>query len=82
MEQHAGVDVSLEWSSVCIVDASGKIVRETKVASEPEVLVEFFKGLNFPVTRIGLEAGPLSQWLNAGLARAGFETVLVGDATR
>jgi transposase len=77
MEQHAGIDVSLEWSSVCIVDASGKIVRETKVASEPEVLVEFFKGLSFPVTRIGLEAGPLSQWLHAGLTRAGFETVLL-----
>lgn len=77
MEQHAGIDVSLEWSSVCIVDASGKIVRETKVVSEPEVLVEFFKGLSFPVTRIGLEAGPLSQWLHAGLARAGFETVLL-----
>jgi hypothetical protein len=27
MEQHAGIDVSLEWSSVCIVDASGKLVR-------------------------------------------------------
>jgi transposase len=77
MEQHAGIDVSLEWSSVCIVDASGKIVRETKVASEPEVLVAFFKGLSFPVRRIGLEAGPLSQWLQAGLARAGFETVLL-----
>src|SRR5215472_6995454 len=77
MEQHAGIDVSLEWSSVCVVDASGKIVREIKVASEPEVLVEFFKGLSFPVTRIGLEAGPLSQWLHAGLTRAGFETVLL-----
>jgi transposase len=77
MEQHAGIDVSLEWSSVCIVDASGKIVRETKVASEPEVLVAFFKGLSCPVRRIGLEAGPLSQWLQAGLARAGFETVLL-----
>ena len=77
MEQHAGIDVSLEWSSARIVDASGKIVRETKVASEPEVLVEFFKGLSFPVMRIGLEAGPLSQWLHAGLARAGFETVLL-----
>src|SRR5262249_8442766 len=75
--QHAGIDVSLEWSSVCIVDASGKIVREIKVASEPEVLVEFFKGLSLPVTRIGLEAGPLSQWLHAGLSRAGFETVLL-----
>ena len=77
MNYYAGTDVSLEWSSVCIVDASGKIVRETKVASEPEVLVEFFKGLSFPVMRIGLEAGPLSQWLHAGLARAGFETVLL-----
>src|SRR5262245_52963923 len=46
MEQHAGIDVSLEWSSVCIVDASCKIVKEIKVASEPEVLVEFFKGLS------------------------------------
>jgi transposase len=60
MEHHAGIDVSLEWSSVCVVDASGKIVREIKVASEP-VLVEFFKGLSFPVTRIGLEAGPLRR---------------------
>ena len=77
MEHHAGIDVSLEWSSVCVVDASGKIVREIKVASEPEVLVEFFKGLSFPVTRIGLEAGPLSQWLHAGLTRAGFEMVLL-----
>jgi transposase len=77
MEHHAGIDVSLEWSSVCVVDASGKIVREIKIASEPELLVEFFKGLSFSVTRIGLEAGPLSQWLHAGLSRAGFETVLL-----
>jgi transposase len=69
--------VSLKLSSVCIVDASGKIVKETKVASEPEALVGFFKGLSLPVTRIGLEAGPLSQWLHASLIRAGFETVLL-----
>ncbi|MER9275397.1 IS110 family transposase, partial [Mesorhizobium sp. M0643] len=36
MEHYAGIDVSLEYSSVCVVDASGKIVRETRVASEPE----------------------------------------------
>src|SRR5262249_6932008 len=77
MEYHAGIDVSLELSSVCIVNTSGKIVREAKVVSEPDVLVAFFKGLSFPVRRIGLEAGPLSQWLHAGLARAGFETVLL-----
>ena len=77
MEHYAGIDVSLELSSVCVVDAQGKIVKETKVSSEPEALVSFFKGLGFPMKRIGLEAGPLSQWLHAGLAQAGFETVLL-----
>jgi len=49
----------------CIVDASGKIVKETKVAREPEAVVGFSRGLSLPVTRIGLEAAPLSQWLHA-----------------
>src|SRR5579863_7974721 len=77
MEYYAGIDVSLELSSVCVVDARGKIIKETKVASEPAALVAFFGELGFPVTRIGLEAGPLSQWLHAGLTRGGFETVLL-----
>ena len=67
MEHYAGIDVSLEQSSVCVVDATGRIVREAKVASEPEALVRFFGQLGVVVTRIGLEAGPLSQWLHAGL---------------
>ena len=77
MEHYAGIDVSLEQSSVCVVDANGKIVREAKVPSEPEALVRFFGQLGLPVTRIGLEAGPLSQWLHAGLTKAGLETVLL-----
>ncbi len=77
MEHYAGIDVSLERSSVCVVDATGRIVREAKVASEPEALVGFFGQLGLPLTRIGLEAGPLSQWLHAGLTGAGFEAVLL-----
>ena len=77
MEHYAGIDVSLERSSVCVVDATGRIVREDKVASEPEALAGFFAGLGLAVTRIGLEAGPLSQWLHAGLSEAGFEAVLL-----
>jgi transposase len=77
MQYDAGIDVSLEQSSVCVVDAAGKIVKEAKVATDPHVLVTFFKGLGFPVTRIGLEAGPLSQWLYAGLTQAGFDVVLL-----
>jgi hypothetical protein len=61
MECPAGIDVSLKGSSICVVDATGKIVREAKVASEPEALVVFFRQLGVAVTRIGLEAGPLSQ---------------------
>src|SRR6266699_5975771 len=77
MEHFAGIDVSLEHSSVCVVDGVGKIVREAKVASEPEALVRFFRELGIGMTRIGLEAGPLSQWLHAGLVAAGFEGVLL-----
>lgn len=54
MEHYAGIDVSLERSSVCVVDAKGKIVKEAKVASEPDALVSFFEGFGFPVQRIGL----------------------------
>ena len=57
MEHFAGIDVSLEHSSVCVVDGVGKIVREAKVASEPEALIRFFRGLETGVTRIGLDAG-------------------------
>ena len=46
-------------------------------ASEPEALVGFFRRLGLPLTRVGLEAGPLSQWLHAGLTGAGFEAVLL-----
>jgi transposase len=59
----------------CLHRGCGGKDRETKIASDPDALVAFFKSLACPVARIGLEAGPLSQWLYAGLAQAGFETV-------
>ena len=77
MNYYAAIDVSLELSSVCIVEATGKVVKEVKVETRPEALVKFFKNFGLPLTRIGLEAGPLSQWLHAGLTEAGFETVLM-----
>src|SRR5882724_8966804 len=77
MEYYAGIDVSLESASLCVVDATGRIVREAKVASEPETLIEWFRSLGIAVTRIGLEAGPLSQWLFAGLRKAGLAVELL-----
>src|SRR5260370_11242835 len=67
MDYYAGIDVSLEYSSVCVVDASGKVVREARVVSEPEALVGWFGSLGFELARIGLEAGPPSQWVYAAL---------------
>src|SRR5437899_11593143 len=77
MDHYAGIDVSLECSSVCVVEASGKIVREGKVASEPAALIAWFRSLGFAVMRIGLEAGPLSQWLFAALREGGLAVELL-----
>ena len=87
MEHYAGIDVSLDLSSLCVVDATGRIIREAKVASEPEALITWFRELGLALTRIGLEAGPLSQWLYATMRDAGFpvellETRHVRDAFR
>jgi len=76
---YAGIDVSLELSSMCIVDATGEIVKEAKVESHADALVKFFKAFGLPLTVIGLEAGPLSQWLYAGLTEAGFVNHPHGD---
>ncbi len=63
MTYYAGIDVSLEQSSVCVVDGDGRIAREGTVLSEPDAMILWFKELGLGVERIGLEAGPLSQWL-------------------
>jgi transposase len=77
MDHYAGIDVSLEWSSVCVVDASGKIVREGKAVSDPAALSGWFRSLGLSVVRIGLEAGPLSQWLYAAMKEAGLAVELL-----
>ena len=82
MNYYAGIDVSLEYSSVCVVDGAGKIMREQKIASEPEALIAWFRGLGFELERIGLEAGPLSQWLYAAIRASGLAIEAVGDAPR
>jgi hypothetical protein len=77
MYHYAGIDVSLESSTICVVDGTGKILRETKVASEPEALIAWFRSSGLALERIGLEAGPLSQWLYAALREAGFAVELL-----
>src|SRR4029079_10730068 len=64
-------------NSVCMVDDMGKIIGEVKVTSEPEALLAVLKGPGYCFNRIGLEAGPLSQWLFSALADAGLPVICV-----
>jgi len=77
MGHFAGLDVSVKETSVCIVDDTGRLVREVKVASEPEALVPVLTNPLYRFKRIGLEAGPLSQWLFSALAGAGLPVICV-----
>ena len=77
MEHFAGLDVSVKETSVCIVDDTGRLVREVKVASEPEALLPVLTNPLYRFKRIGLEAGPLSQWLFSALAEAGLPVICV-----
>ena len=77
MDRFAGLDVSVKDTSVCIVDETGKIIREVKLASEPDALLAVLRNAGYHFKRIGLEAGPLSQWLFSALAEAALPVICV-----
>jgi transposase len=77
MEHYVGLDVSIKETSICVVDSAGRVLREVKVASEPEAIVSSLADKTFTIARIGLEAGPLSQWLYGELAEAGLPIICV-----
>src|SRR6516164_6113785 len=77
MDHFAGLDVSVKETSVCILDDAGKTLKEVKVASEPQALLKVLGNPTYRFKRIGLEAGPLSQWLYSALAEAGLPVICV-----
>ena len=77
MGYFAGLDVSLEETSICIVDDAGKIVREARAASEPEALIAFFEACGMTMERVGLEACSLTAWLHGGLTEAGIPAICI-----
>jgi transposase len=77
MAYFAGLDVSVKETNVCIVDDAGKIVPEARVASEPEALLQVLTNTIYRLKRVGLEAGPLSQWLYSVLAEAVLPVICV-----
>ena len=77
MRYFAGLDVSLEETAICVVDEVGGIVREARVASDPDALVAFFDALGMTTERVGLEACSLTAWLHQGLSDAGIPVVCI-----
>jgi transposase len=77
MDHFAGLDVSVKDTGICIVDDVGRIVREVKVASEPDTLLAVLANSSHRFKRFGLEGGPLSQWLFSALAEAELTVICV-----
>ena len=77
MELYAALDVALEKTALCIVDRDGAVVLEANVASDPDALANWLAPFRLELVRLGLEAGPLSEWLVRGMQRKGFEAVLM-----
>ena len=77
MDHFGGLDVSVKETSICIVDDTGRIVKEVKVASEPAALLKVLGNPTYRFKRIGLEAGPLSQWLFSVIAEAELPVICV-----
>jgi len=77
MEFFVGLDVSVKTTSICVIDAAGTIIREGKAESSPEAISAFLAAADRHYVRVGLEAGPLCQWLYAGLTKAGFPVICI-----
>lgn len=77
MKHFAGLDVSLQETAICVVDEDGIVINEGKAASEPDGLARWLAATGLTIVRVGLEAGPLSPWLHAGLREAGLPAICI-----
>jgi hypothetical protein len=71
----AGLDMSLSTTVLCVVDDQGQVVFEGSVATDAGAIATALA--SYAPGRIGLEAGPMSEWLHTGLVRWGLEAVLM-----
>ena len=75
MEYFVGLDVSLRSCALCVVDPKGNVLVERELACEVNDIAECLSEFEFPIERVGLEAGTMSQHLYFGLQAAGFDVV-------
>ena len=77
MVHFVGLDVSMKETSVCVVDDAGRVIFEQKVLTKPADIIALLTSLGVTYGRIGIEAGPLSQWLVNALTAADLPVICV-----
>ena len=77
MNYYAGLDVSLEETAICVVDETGRLVKEARAASEPDALIAALRGIDVQLERVGLEACSLTAWLHEELRGAGLPAICI-----
>ncbi len=77
MKYFAGLDVSLEETAICVVDETGRIVKEARAGSEPQALSEALRKVDLPLERVGLEACSPTAWLHDGLCADGLPAICI-----
>jgi transposase len=75
MKYFTGIDVSLRFVSICVIDEAGVVRHEEKLAAEVDVIVAGLRRFSAEIKQVGFEAGALTQYLTYGLQAAGFEVI-------
>src|SRR3979411_2928027 len=74
-QHYVGLDVSLQTTSICVIDDKGTAVWRGKCASTPESITDTVHTYAPAAIRVGLETGQLSNWLTLNLRRRGLPVV-------
>jgi transposase len=74
-----GTDLGDRKSHLCVLDAAGEIVEESRIATAPKALRTRFEGM--AATRVALEVGGHSAWVSELLKELGHE-VIVANARK
>ena len=77
MKYHVGLDVSMDETSVCVMDETGKVIYEAKVPTDPDDIAVYLRSSGLEYERIGLESGPCSPWLYQGLIDKGLPAICI-----
>jgi len=75
MEHFAGLDVAIDETAVCVVDAAGEVMMRASVATDPEAIARILSPFAASLRRVGHEACSLSPWLQPGLKALGLPAV-------